>query len=129
MADHGHPRRIDEIQLRQITQRRVGVERLIREPAAAAAGDAARAEAVDRKTHITPRAQFIGYLRRVAGEAAAAMQHDNRRIGLGAVGIAAEQRRQAGVRPREIPAQLGRRLLRDAGEFDQTSGTAGRRAE
>jgi hypothetical protein len=64
------------------------------------------AEAVDGQSHISPRAHLIGYLRGVAREAAASMQHDNRRIRCGAVGIAAEQRRQASVRPRQIPQQF-----------------------
>jgi len=33
LAEHGHPRRIDKIQLRQIAQRRIGVERLAEQAA------------------------------------------------------------------------------------------------
>jgi hypothetical protein len=92
LAEHGHPRRIDEIQPRQVAQRRVGIERLIRkQPAAAVAGDPARAETIDSKSHIPPGAYLIGDFRGVAGESAAAMQHNYRWIRSGANGMVADQ--------------------------------------
>jgi hypothetical protein len=41
VAENGDPRRIDEIQLRQEAQRRVGIERLIEDSDAATVGEAA----------------------------------------------------------------------------------------
>jgi len=79
LAKHGDPRGIDLLQPRQVVQCRVGVECLGGQSAAAGAGDAARTGAVDGQRDITPGAEPIGDRGRMAGEAAAAMQHDHRR--------------------------------------------------
>jgi hypothetical protein len=59
LAENGHPGRIDEIKLRQVAQRCVGIERLISAPDAATVGDAARAEAVDGKHLIDQGAEKL----------------------------------------------------------------------
>jgi hypothetical protein len=79
IAENGDPRRIDEIQLRQVAPRRVGIEHLIEASDAATAGDAARAEAVDGKGHVPPGTQPIGDPGEMPGNANAAVQYDNRR--------------------------------------------------
>ena len=123
LAENGDPRWIDKIELRQVAQCCIGVARLVkRSPATATAGDAARPEAVDGKSHIPPRAQSIGNFRGVAGKAAAAMQHDDRRIASGGIGAAIEDPRQSRVWPRQITRQACRPVIREIAKGDQHSG-------
>jgi hypothetical protein len=54
LAEDGHPRRIDEVELRQVAECRVDVERLLGQSSATTVRDAddTRAEAVDGKGHV-----------------------------------------------------------------------------
>jgi hypothetical protein len=110
IAEDGDPRRIDEIQLRQVAQRRVGIERLIEASDAATAGDAARAEAVEGEGHIPPGTQPIGDAGEMPGNPNAAVQHDNRRERSAAVGRAAELSGNRSTSQRRAEGPL--RLLR-----------------
>ena len=107
MTEQCHPLRIDDLQRRQIAQRGIGVERLIHKGAAVATAIyAAWPKSIDRQGHVPPPSEPIGDRRRVAGDAPAAMQHDDRRIGRGISLRRAEKRGQAGARPREIAYEL-----------------------
>jgi len=126
IAENGDPRRIDEIQLRQVAQRRVGIERLLDASAAATAGDAARAEAVDGKGHVPPGTQPIGDPGEMPGNANAAVQYDNRRERTTAVGriVAVELYRRGDlpacvpggweIRPGRRPTRRPHRAMRQA---------------
>jgi len=51
------------------------------------------------------------------------MKDDDRRVPLTvAIGATADERRQPGVRPRQVTLQLWRRVIGEVGELDQLSG-------
>jgi hypothetical protein len=104
---------------------RVGIERLAQKPAAAGAGNAARAEAVDGEGDISPGGHPIGERRGVARKAGAAMQYDDRGIGSATVGRAAEHCRQTGIRSRQIAGESRWFLSRKVRKFDQGAGRGG----
>jgi hypothetical protein len=54
--------------------------------------------------------------------AVAAVQYDNRRERRAAVGKIAELCRQAGIRSRQIAAEVSRRVPREVGKLDQGTG-------
>jgi hypothetical protein len=129
LAENGHPGRIDEIQLRQVAQRCVGIERLISAPDPTTLGIAARAEAVDGKHHIPPGTQSIGDPGEMPSHANATVQYNNRRERSAAVGTAfVEFCRQTGIRPRQI-AEESWRVFRKVRKFDQGAGRGGAGAE
>ena len=108
--------------MRQVAQRRVGIERLIEDSDAAAVGEAARAEAVDGKGHVSPGTQPIRDPGEMPGNANTAVQYDNRRERSAAVGRTAELRCQTGIRSRQIAVEILWRLSREVRKFDESAG-------
>ena len=126
LTEDGDPRRIDEVELRKVVERGVGIECLIGQPSVATVGDAAdtRAEAVDGKGHVSPGTQPISDHGGMPEHAIAAVQYDNRRVGCAVVGLA-ELCRQTGIRSRQIAAEVRWRVSREVGELDQGTGRGG----
>ena len=84
---------------------------------------------VDRQRHIAFRTKPIGDPGRVAGNAAAPMQHDNRREMLDAVARTAEEPGETPIGPREIADEGCRASFGDIGKLDQRAGLRGAGAE
>jgi hypothetical protein len=59
---------------------------------------------------------------RMAGDAAAAVQHDNRGVGRAPGALTAGECRQTGIGPREIASKTRRLLSRQVGELDKRAG-------
>src|SRR5262249_13562295 len=92
-----------------------GIERLLDAPAAATAGDAARTEAVDGKSHVPPGTQPIGDPDVMPGNAGTAVQYNNRR----------QLSRQTGIRSRQVADKPRRRQSRKVWNCDQGVGRGG----
>jgi hypothetical protein len=64
----------------------------------------------------------VGASRSMAGDAAAAVQHDNRGVGRAPGALTAGECRQTGIGPREIASKTRRLLSRQVGELDKRAG-------
>src|SRR6516225_6707617 len=68
-----------------------------------------------------PPSEPIGDRRRMAGDAPAAMQHHNGRIGRGISGCRGYERGQTGTRPRQITDEMHRLQTREVWKFNQST--------